>query len=44
MAEVLCVYRKVKLIKETAAAAKQKPKDKSESTVLRFRERCPTYP
>ena len=25
MAEVLCVYRQVKLIKETAAAAKQKP-------------------
>ncbi|MBV9530012.1 MAG: hypothetical protein JO283_02775, partial [Bradyrhizobium sp.] len=46
MVEVLCVYREVKLIKETAAAAKQKPNDKSESTVrtLRFRERCPTYP
>jgi transposase len=27
MAEVLCVYRKVKLIKETAAAAKQQPSD-----------------
>jgi transposase len=27
MAEVLCVYRQVKLIKETAAAAKQKPSD-----------------
>jgi transposase len=27
MAEVLCVYREVKLIKETAAAAKQKPSD-----------------
>jgi transposase len=27
MAEVLCVYREVKLIKETAAAAKQKPND-----------------
>jgi transposase len=27
MAEVLCVYREVKLIKETAAAAKQKPGD-----------------
>src|SRR5271166_2509456 len=26
-AEVLCVYREVKLIKETAAAAKQKPSD-----------------
>jgi transposase len=27
MAEVLCVYREVKLIKETAAAAKRKPSD-----------------
>jgi transposase len=27
MAEVLCVYRQVKLIKETAATAKQKPSD-----------------
>ncbi len=27
MAEVLCVYRQVKLIKKTAAAAKQKPSD-----------------
>jgi transposase len=27
MAEVLCVYREVKIIKETAAAAKQKPND-----------------
>ena len=27
MAQVLCVYRDVKLIKETAAAAKQKPSD-----------------
>ena len=27
MAEVLCVYREVKLIKETATAAKQKPSD-----------------
>jgi transposase len=27
MAEVLCVYREVKLIKEAAAAAKQKPRD-----------------
>jgi transposase len=27
MAEVLCVYREVKLIKETAAVAKQKPSD-----------------
>jgi transposase len=27
MAEVLCVYRQVKLIKDTAAAAKQKPSD-----------------
>jgi transposase len=27
MAEVLCVYRQVKVIKETAAAAKQKPSD-----------------
>jgi transposase len=27
MAEVLCVYREVKIIKETAAAAKQKPSD-----------------
>src|SRR5712672_3757166 len=27
MAEVLCVYRTVKLLKETAAAAKQKPSD-----------------
>jgi len=27
MAQVLCVYREVKLIKETAAAAKQKPSD-----------------
>src|SRR6267154_2128196 len=27
MAEVLCVYREVKLIKEAAAAAKQKPSD-----------------
>jgi transposase len=27
MAEVLCVYREVKLIKETAAAAKQEPSD-----------------
>jgi len=27
MAEVLCVYRKVKLIKKAAAAAKQKPSD-----------------
>ena len=27
MAEVLCVYREVRLIKETAAAAKQKPSD-----------------
>jgi len=27
MAEVLCVYREVKLIKETAAASKQKPSD-----------------
>ena len=27
MAEVLCVYREVKFIKETAAAAKQKPSD-----------------
>ena len=27
MAEVLCVYREVKLIRETAAAAKQKPSD-----------------
>ena len=27
MAEVLFVYREVKLIKETAAAAKQKPSD-----------------
>src|SRR6516162_5398025 len=27
MAEVLCVYRQVKLIKEAAAAAKQKPSD-----------------
>src|SRR4030081_1070511 len=27
MAEVLCIYREVKLIKETAAASKQKPSD-----------------
>src|SRR5713101_8852030 len=27
MAEILCVYREVKIIKETAAAAKQKPSD-----------------
>jgi transposase len=27
MVEVLCVYREVKIIKETAAAAKQKPRD-----------------
>jgi hypothetical protein len=27
MAEVLCVYREVELIKETAAAAKQEPSD-----------------
>ena len=27
MAQVLCVYREVKLIKETAAAAKQEPSD-----------------
>jgi hypothetical protein len=27
MAEVLCVYREVKIIKETAAAAKQEPSD-----------------
>ena len=27
MAEVLCVYREVKLIKETAAAAKEEPSD-----------------
>jgi hypothetical protein len=27
MAEVLCVYREVKLIKETAEAAKQEPSD-----------------
>src|ERR1700746_4233287 len=27
MAEFLCIYRQVKLIKETAAAAKQKPSD-----------------
>ncbi len=27
MAEVLCIYREVKLVKETAAAAKQKPSD-----------------
>ena len=27
MAEVLCIYREVKLIKETAAAAKQEPSD-----------------
>jgi transposase len=27
MAEVLCVYRKVKIIKETAAASKKKPSD-----------------
>jgi len=27
MAEVLCVYRTVKLLKETAAASKQKPSD-----------------
>jgi len=27
MAEVLCVYREVKIIRETAAAAKQKPSD-----------------
>jgi hypothetical protein len=27
MAEVLCVYREIKLIKETAAAAKQEPSD-----------------
>jgi hypothetical protein len=27
MAEVLCVYRAVKLIKETAAAAQQEPSD-----------------
>lgn len=27
MAEVLCVYREVKIIKETAAAVKQKPSD-----------------
>src|SRR6266853_2040093 len=27
MAEVLCIYREVKLIKETAAAAQQKPSD-----------------
>jgi transposase len=27
MAEVLCVYREVKIIKETAAAARQKPSD-----------------
>jgi hypothetical protein len=27
MAEVLCVYREVKLIKETAAAAKREPSD-----------------
>jgi transposase len=27
MAEVLCVYREVKLVKETAAAAKRKPSD-----------------
>ena len=27
MAEVLCVYREVRLIKETAAAAKQEPSD-----------------
>jgi len=27
MAEVLCVYREVKIIKETAAAAQQKPSD-----------------
>jgi hypothetical protein len=25
--EVLCIYREVKIIKETAAAAKQKPSD-----------------
>ena len=27
MAEVLCVYRKVKIMKETAAASKKKPSD-----------------
>src|ERR1039458_6408651 len=27
MAEVLCIYREVKILKETAAAAKQKPSD-----------------
>ena len=27
MAEVLCIYREVKIVKETAAAAKQKPSD-----------------
>ena len=27
MAEVLCIHREVKIIKETAAAAKQKPSD-----------------
>ena len=27
MAEVLCVYREVKLLKETAAASKKKPSD-----------------
>ena len=27
MAEVLCVYREVKLIRETAAAANQEPSD-----------------
>ena len=27
MADVLCVYREVKLIKETAAAAKEEPSD-----------------
>ena len=27
MAEVLCVYREVKIIKETSAKAKKKPSD-----------------
>jgi hypothetical protein len=27
MAEVLCVYRQVKILKEAAAAAKKKPND-----------------
>src|SRR3982074_3330399 len=41
MAEVLCVYREVKLIKETAAAAKQKPGDAV--AILSYDEK-PGYP